>query len=176
VKYFGGEEIEFSVKSGGHCFAGKSVSEGNPLIDLSGMGQMEINKSAWRALVGPGVKWGESYEKTIEQGLAVVGGTVSSVGVSGFTLGGGFGYLSRKYGLAADNVISMEMVTAGGNIVRVSESESPELFWPCGADRAISASSPALNSTCTRCPTTCMPARSFIPTRHPGKASGPIGR
>lgn len=129
VEYFSEGEIPFTVKSGGHCFAGKGVSEGHPLIDLSGLNQIEINQADKRAYIDPGAKWGEIYERTIEAGLAISGGTVSSVGVSGFTLGGGSGYLSRMYGLAVDNVLSMEVVTAKGEIVQASESDNADLFW-----------------------------------------------
>jgi FAD/FMN-containing dehydrogenase len=129
VKYFSEGDIPFTVKSGGHCFAGKGVREGHPLIDLSGLNRIEINRTDKRAFIGPGARWGEIYLRIIEEGLAITGGTVSSVGVSGFTLGGGSGYLSRKYGLAVDNVLSMEVVTAQGEIVHASESENADLFW-----------------------------------------------
>ena len=129
VAYFSEGEIPFTVKSGGHCFAGKGVSEGHPLIDLSGLNRIEINRTDRRALIGPGARWGEIYARTIEEGLAITGGTVSSVGVSGFTLGGGSGYLSRKHGLAVDNVLSMEVVTAKGAIVQANDSENTDLFW-----------------------------------------------
>jgi FAD/FMN-containing dehydrogenase len=99
------------------------------MIDLSPMNEIEIDAPKKRGQAGAGVRWGEFHEAAIEEGLAVAGGTVTTVGVAGFTLGGGSGWLSRKYGLAVDNLLSAEVVTADGEILRASESENPGLFW-----------------------------------------------
>ena len=129
VRYFAEEGIEFSVKGGGHSFAGNGLSAGNPMIDLSGMKRMELNLEDDRAYIQPGVKWGEVYARCIEHEKAITGGTVSAVGVSGYTLGGGTGYLARPFGLAIDNLRSVEVVTARGEILRASEEENADLFW-----------------------------------------------
>jgi len=129
VRYFSSEEVEFSVKGGGHSFAGNGLSQGNPLIDLSRMRGIGLNLEEEKACIQPGVKWGEVYKRCIEHGRTVAGGTVSGVGVSGYTLGGGTGYLARPYGLAIDNLLSAEVVTATGETVTASEGENADLFW-----------------------------------------------
>lgn len=129
VRYFASEEIEFSVKAGGHSFAGNSMSEGNPVIDLSLLKRIDLDLEGDRARVQPGVKWGEVYQRCIVHERTITGGTVSGVGVSGYTLGGGTGYLARPFGLAIDNLLSLEVVTAEGEIIRADEAEHPDLFW-----------------------------------------------
>ncbi len=118
-----------SVKGGGHSYAANTVGDGGLLLDLSPMKQMEINVGARTARVGPGVRWRELDARTQAHGLAAVGGTVSTVGVAGFTLGGGNGYLSRKHGMAVDNLLAAEVVTADGQVVRAAEDANPELYW-----------------------------------------------
>ncbi len=129
VKFARQEGLEISVKGGGHAYAANTVGEGGLLIDLSPMREIAVDAEAKTARVGAGVKWGEFHAATEEHGLAPVGGTVSTVGVAGFTLGGGSGYLSRKYGMGVDNLLSAEVVTADGELVTASESENPDLFW-----------------------------------------------
>jgi FAD/FMN-containing dehydrogenase len=121
--------IPLSVKSGGHSYAGLGVCQNSLLIDLSAMNEIRIDPVKKRGYAGPGARWGQFHEAAIAAGLATPGGTVSSLGIAGFTLGGGSGWLSRKYGLAVDNLISVEVVTAGGKILRSSQKESPDLFW-----------------------------------------------
>jgi len=123
------EGIELSVKGGGHNYAAKTIAEGGLLIDLSAMKSMEVDLESKTATIGPGVTGAELDAATQEFGLAVPIPTVSSVGVVGAALGGGTGYLSRKYGLTADNVISIEAVSADGGSVTASEDENPGLFW-----------------------------------------------
>lgn len=129
VKYFAGEGVVFSVKGGGHSFAGNGIETGIPLIDLSLMKRIEVDAEGRRGWIQPGVTWEEAYERGMDHGLTFTGGTVSSVGVSGYTLGGGTGYLARPYGLAIDNLHSVEVVTALGDIITASELENPDLFW-----------------------------------------------
>jgi len=129
VRYARQEGLEISVKGGGHAYAANTVGEGGLLIDLSSMKEISVDPEAKTARVGAGVKWGEFHVATEEHALAPVGGTVSTVGVAGFTLGGGSGYLSRKYGMGVDNLLSADVVTANGQLVHASEDENPDLFW-----------------------------------------------
>lgn len=122
-----GETI--SVKSGGHAYAGNTVTDGGLLIDLSPMKSISVDADARVATVAAGVRWGELDMATQQHGLATTGVTVSSVGVAGSTLGGGSGYLSRIFGHAIDNLLAVEVVTADGRQLRASEDEHPELFW-----------------------------------------------
>lgn len=122
-------DVALSVKSTGHSYAGKSICDGGLVVDLSQMNEVELDSDAKTARVGPGVTWHAFDEKAQENGLATTGCTVSTVGVSGYTLGGGTGHLARKHGLSLDNLLSAEVVTAGGEVVRASENEHPDLFW-----------------------------------------------
>ena len=121
--------LKFSVKSGGHDYSGNSVLNGGLVIDLSHMNSVSINPDKKTAIAGPGVRWGEFDEAAQNHGLATTGATVSTVGIAGYTLGGGTGYLARKHGLALDNLISAEVVTARGELVQASKNKNPDLFW-----------------------------------------------
>ncbi len=121
--------VRLSVKSGGHAYAGNTVADEGLLLDLSPMKGIEVDPDARTATVEAGVTWRELDAATQEHGLATTGVTSSSVGVAGSTLGGGTGYLSRAFGNAIDNLLSVELVTAAGRRVRASEDEHPELFW-----------------------------------------------
>lgn len=123
------EGLAVTVKGGGHDYAGHSAADGGLLIDLGPLDAVEVDADARRAKVGAGARWAAVDRATQAHGLATTGGTVSSVGVSGFTLGGGDGWLTRKHGLACDNLMAAEVVTAGGDIVHASETENPELLW-----------------------------------------------
>lgn len=129
VRFAREHDLALAVKGGGHAFAAHTVGDGGLLIDLSPMKDIEVDAGTKTARVGPGVTWGELDHATQQHGLATVGGTVSSVGVAGFTLGGGSGYLSRKYGMAVDNLLSAEVVTADGGLVHASAEEHADLFW-----------------------------------------------
>jgi len=117
------------VKGGGHQYSGNSVADGGLLIDLGRMRDISIDAAGRLAVVGPGATWGEFDTRAQERGLATSGGTVSTVGVAGLTLGGGQGWLSRKYGMTCDNLVAAEVVTAAGEVVRAGEDENPELLW-----------------------------------------------
>lgn len=129
IGYANDGELNLAVKGGGHSYAAKTVAEGGLLIDLSGMTSIEVEPEARSVRVGPGVTAAELDAATQRHGLAVPTPTVSSVGVVGAALGGGVGYLSRNYGLTADNVISIEVATADGRTVIASADENPDLFW-----------------------------------------------
>ena len=124
-----GDGLEVAVRAGGHSVAGMSTIEGGLVIDVRPMKQITIDAGAMAAVVGAGVTWGEFDAAAQEHGLMTTGGRVSTTGVAGFTLGGGSGWLERKYGLACDNLIAVELVTADGRSVRASDDENPDLFW-----------------------------------------------
>ncbi len=124
-----GHGVPLAIRGGGHSYAGLSSIDDGLLVDLSGMDGLEVDAEARTARVGPGVRWGAFDAAAQAHGLATTGGTVSTVGVSGYTLGGGTGYLARKHGLGLDNLIAAEVVTADGRRVRASESENADLFW-----------------------------------------------
>lgn len=117
------------VKSGGHDYAGRSTSAGGLLLDLSAMHDVRVDAPARTVRAGPGARWAEVDRASQQVGLATTGGTVSTVGVAGYTLGGGSGHLARRCGLAVDNLLAAEVVTAEGELVRASAEENPDLFW-----------------------------------------------
>jgi len=118
-----------AVKGAGHNIAGNAVCDGGLMIDLSPMKSVRIDPAARTARVEPGVTLGEFDREAQAFGLATPMGINSTTGVAGLTLGGGFGWLSRKYGLTADNLISADVVTADGKLLRASAKENPDLFW-----------------------------------------------
>ena len=127
---FGREQgLEISVRSGGHHVAGWSVTDGGLMIDMRRMNNVEVDPSSRTAQVGGGAIWAKVDRACQPYDLVTTGGATSTLGVAGFTLGGGKGWLQGKYGYACDNLISVELVTAEGKIVKASEDEHPELFW-----------------------------------------------
>jgi FAD/FMN-containing dehydrogenase len=121
--------LEIAVRGCGHNVAGRAVCDGGLMIDLNTMKGVDVDPDARVARAQPGLNWGELNAATQEHGLAVTGGTISTTGIAGLTLGGGFGWLMGKFGFAADNLLSAEVVTATGEIITASESEHPDLFW-----------------------------------------------
>jgi FAD/FMN-containing dehydrogenase len=121
--------LDVSVRGGGHNVAGRAVSDGGVMIDLAEMRGVEVNPSAKTVTAQGGVTWAELNEAAAEHGLAVTGGAVSSTGIAGYTLGGGLGWLMAKYGLASDNLLAVELVTADGKVLDVSADSHPDLFW-----------------------------------------------
>jgi len=127
---FGREnDLEMSVKGGGHNSAGTAVTDGGLMIDLSLMRRVTVDKENKIARVDGGCLLGDVDYETQLHGLAVSGGIVSHTGVGGLALGGGFGWISRKHGLSVDNMISAEVVTAKGEFVTASATENADLFW-----------------------------------------------
>ena len=121
--------LEVAVRGGGHNVAGLGSVDAGLVIDFSRMRAVGVDPTAQTARADAGATWGDFNAATHEFGLATPGGIVSTTGVAGFTLGGGLGYLARKYGLASDNLISADVVLADGRLVKASESEHEDLFW-----------------------------------------------
>ncbi|GAA0384226.1 FAD-binding oxidoreductase [Microbispora corallina] len=121
--------LPIAVRGGGHSIPGYSVVEGGLMIDCSLMKQITVRTRDRCADVGPGVLWREFDAAAQAEGLATPGGEISDTGVAGLTLGGGIGWLSRLYGLAADNLLAVELVTADGDVVTADDDSEPELMW-----------------------------------------------
>jgi FAD/FMN-containing dehydrogenase len=125
--------LSLSIKGGGHNIAGLAVCEGGLMLDMSGLRGVEVDPARRVARAEPGCLLGDVDRETQAHGLAAVLGFVSATGCAGLTLGGGFGYLTRRFGWTTDNLAAIELVTADGRVVRASESENSELFWGlCG--------------------------------------------
>jgi FAD/FMN-containing dehydrogenase len=118
-----------AVRSGGHSVAGHCSADGALMIDMSGMDGVWVEPDSGRVRVQGGATWAAVDRETQAYGLAVPGGTVSTIGVGGLTLGGGIGWLHRKHGLAADNLIEAEVVTADGSSVRAGRTDDADLWW-----------------------------------------------
>jgi FAD/FMN-containing dehydrogenase len=129
VRFALDRDLEIAVRGGGHNVAGTAVCDDGILIDLSAMRAVSVDPAERTAHVQGGALWGDVDHETQAHGLATTGGIVSHTGVAGLTLGGGIGFLMRKHGLAVDNVVEAEVITAGGDIVRASAEDHPDLFW-----------------------------------------------
>ncbi len=121
--------LEVSIRGGGHNVAGRAVTDGGLMIDLAEMKGIAIDPDNATATAEGGVIWGELNAAAAEHGLAVTGGLISTTGIAGYTLGGGLGWLMGKYGLAADNLLAVELVTADGDVLEVDAASHPDLFW-----------------------------------------------
>ncbi len=129
VSFAGDSGLELAVRGGGHSSAGHSASEGGLVLDLTQLKQLEIDPDRRVARAAAGLTAGEVTSAAAAHDLAVGFGDTSSVGISGITLGGGIGYLVRKYGLTIDNLLAAEIVTADGELVRTDAEHHPDLFW-----------------------------------------------
>ncbi len=121
--------LEISIRGGGHNVAGRACTEGGLMIDLAEMRAVTVDPERRTARAEGGANWNELNAATAEHGLAVTGGAISTTGIAGLTLGGGLGWLMGLYGLAADNLVSVELVTADGNVLIVTPESEPDLFW-----------------------------------------------
>lgn len=129
INFARAQNISVAVRSGGHNVAGTGGCDGGLMLDLSPMKSISVDAQQRLARAEPGLTWGEFDRETQMFGLATTGGICSETGIGGVTLGGGFGWLMRKHGLALDNVVSMEVVTADGKLRKVSASENADLFF-----------------------------------------------
>jgi FAD/FMN-containing dehydrogenase len=121
--------LEVSIRGGGHNVAGRAVTEGGVMIDLAEMKAITIDPDRATAIAEGGVIWGELNDAAAEHGLGVTGGAVSGTGIGGYTLGGGLGWLMAKHGLAADNLLAVEVVTAEGDVLHADATAHVDLFW-----------------------------------------------
>jgi FAD/FMN-containing dehydrogenase len=129
VRWARANDVLVSVRGGGHNVTGYAVCDGGLMIDLSLLNGITVDAEARTVRAQGGVRWGELDKATQAFGLATTGGQVSTTGIGGLTLGGGVGWLMRKLGLVVDNLLSVELVTADGEVLTASSSENPELFW-----------------------------------------------
>ena len=129
VNFGRNEGLEISVRGGGHGVAGKAVTDGGLMIDLSLMKGIHVDPVRSAARVQAGVRVGELDRATAAFGLATPSGVVSTTGIAGLTLGGGIAWLMGKHGMAVDNLLSAEVVLASGEVVTASEDADPDLFW-----------------------------------------------
>jgi FAD/FMN-containing dehydrogenase len=118
-----------SIRSGGHNVAGRALCDGGLIVDLSKLKGCRIDPIKRTARAEVGLTWREFDHETQTFGLATTGGTISSTGIAGLTLGGGVGWLMRKCGLSCDNLMAVDLVTADGQFLTASASEYPDLFW-----------------------------------------------
>lgn len=118
-----------AIRSGGHQISGYAVSEGALQLDLSHMNSVRVNRAEKTARVEPGASLGDVDQETQVHNLALPVGINSTTGIAGLTLGGGFGWLTRKHGMTIDNLLSVDIVTADGSIINASEDENSDLFW-----------------------------------------------
>src|SRR4051812_5636389 len=122
-------DVPVAIRGGGHNGAGLGTVDDGIVIDLSRLKRIEVDPEARTVRVGGGCTWGEVDAATGEHGLATPSGIISTTGVGGLTLGGGLGHLTRKCGLAIDNLLEAEMVLASGERVTASADENPDLYW-----------------------------------------------
>lgn len=152
--------LEIAVRGGGHSVAGMSSTDGGLVVDLRAMNSVEVDVAARTVHVAGGATMSDLDRALAPHGLVAVGGRGYTTGVGGFALGGGTGWLDRKFGLACDNLLSVELVTAAGDLVTASEHENPELFWALHGGGgnfgvAVSRSSPASCRAASSSPAAC---------------------
>ncbi len=129
IRFAGEHDLPVAVRGGGHSFAGFGTCDGGLVLDLGAMNGVRVDLVAQRATVQGGATWGDLDHEGAAFGLATTGGLISTTGVGGLTLGGGIGWLMRKYGMACDNVAAADVVTASGELIHATADEHPDLFW-----------------------------------------------
>lgn len=123
------QRLDIAIQGGGHSAAGLALVDDGLVIDLSPMKGIRVDPDQRMVRVEPGCRWGDVDHATHAFGLATVSGFISNTGVAGLTLGGGHGYLTRKYGLTIDNLRSVDVVLATGELVHANQNEHADLFW-----------------------------------------------
>ena len=129
VKWAAKTGVHIVARSGGHSYGGYSTVAGGVVVDLSKLAGVAV--SGGHAVVGPGARLGNIYDGLAAHGLAIPAGTCPSVGIGGHALGGGFGLASRAWGLASDNLVSVQIVTADGKVLVADKNHHADLFWAC---------------------------------------------
>jgi len=129
VKFAKEHNIPITIRGGGHHVAGTSVCDGGIMVDFSEMRKVSVDLERNVVIVEPGAIVGDVDAETQKYGMVMPTGTISMMGIAGLALGGGTGYLRGKYGLTSDNISSVQMITAGGDLIKVSNEEHPDLFW-----------------------------------------------
>lgn len=130
IRFAAESQLKLSVRSGGHGMAALATNDGGMVIDMAHFNTVELLDASQRIVrVGTGARWGDVAQALAQHGLALSSGDTSSVGVGGLTLGGGIGWLVRKYGLTIDSLVAAEIVTANGDVLHVSADSHSELFW-----------------------------------------------
>ena len=129
IRFARDHDLPLAIRAGGHNGGGLGSVDDGVVCDLSALKDIAVDPAAGTVRVGGGSLWGEVDAATAPHGLAVPAGIISSTGVAGLTLGGGHGYLTRRYGLTIDNLLSAELVLADGSRVTASADEHPDLFW-----------------------------------------------
>ncbi len=129
IRFARARGLEVSVRGGGHGVAGRALADGGLALDMSRMKRIDVDPTARTAVVQPGVNWAELNVATQQHGLATTGGVVSTTGVAGLTLGGGWGWLAGVHGLTIDNLLGAEVVTADGRVLTANVTEHADLFW-----------------------------------------------
>ena len=140
-----------AIRGGGHHIGGNAVCDGGIVIDLSQMKSVKVDVERNRLRVAPGATLADIDAETRKYNLVLPTGINSTTGIAGLTLGGGFGWITRKFGLTIDSLLTADVVTANGDVVRASKNEHPICSGHCAAAAAISASSRRLNSSFIRC-------------------------
>jgi FAD/FMN-containing dehydrogenase len=129
IRFARDNELEIAVRAGGHSVPGYGSTDGGIVIDLRDMNGVRVDPSARTARAEGGTTWGQFDRETQVFGLATTGGRITTTGVGGLTLGSGSGWIERKFGFTVDNLLSADVVTAAGEVVRASETENEDLFW-----------------------------------------------
>jgi FAD/FMN-containing dehydrogenase len=129
IRFATREGLPLAVRGGGHGIAGLAMIDGGVVADCSLLNEVRVDPEARTIVAGAGARWRDVDGAAGAHGLATTGGTISSTGIAGYTLGGGIGFLAKKYGLACDNLIDAEVVMADCSVVRANDKENPDLFW-----------------------------------------------
>ncbi|MFF8848209.1 FAD-binding oxidoreductase [Streptomyces sp. NPDC015127] len=129
IKFAKSADLKVTVRGGGHDIAGRSMADGALVVDVSAMNNVQVDPERQLAICGGGSTWGDLDRASQAHGLATTGGQASTTGIAGVSLGGGVGWLMRRYGLAIDNLLAVTIVTPSGDLIRTHEGSFDELFW-----------------------------------------------